>query len=883
MAEVRRYNYPQYVQGIDAQENEFFSSDDNLFEKKIFKVEKRYSNQLDSLLLDMKSLFEYGKNKLRYLKSESGGYEYLSLVLMSVKEKSSLDWNYFQDKSPKRINGFILLYKIAVRLNNLHKAKIVHGCLKPENIYLDEKNNIYIANYGLREIMDKHKDLVNYSKTNPSYLSYLNLKGTVYEPPEMRKIKKFTHSSEIEVSNSEIEIKNFGSSENIDINSNFYTAKMDVYAYGILFYEIMIRDRLKLENMTIKNDSIFPGDRHFPDAIKALISQCLSINPSNRPSFPVILATMKKICDDNQFNLKEALEENDENDEKYDDVIIPFETPPDDIRNLFNKAFHGDIESCLIALQILDRLIRIKNTSSKSSSNGIMKTDDYGLKIEAGSIRVNIGIQEILKTACEIKTTPEAMSIGKVDEEIIDEKSGKIEIDEYKDINDLVFPKTILVPLISYEITSLTPAEKENKYLEKCFQMLKDIALKSNDPNIILYLACLDKSKKMSRSNSSLRSSYYMQPSSSMSILNLAAVGQSSANDIKANCDQLKDAAKFGSSEALVYLGILALLGDSPNKCNEAAYYFKVAADMYNPYGMINFGIMLQHLGNEESYALAGKYFKLASQSRLKVGDSYVGLELYNKEIEQGLVDDEASRKYDIPKNRWVDWFLTMPAGRLFLRASDEYISKSDKNSSNFQSSHQTVAKTKEEMIKNGKTEKDVIETDLRVAQDYGASIYTMYSDNSEFITDILDKYQNTTDFPRCPRVLCYGQTCFPVGPWFSSDDKNGVQELNEKMCVHFYCPRCNDYYLPSQVLYKNISSIFFPRNYLPKALKKLYQNEKFPENKPYVQYVPTIYGIPMMEVKEDKRKKPKKDEGTDSAGFFIYNESKKNNSDDEL
>ena len=290
---------------------------------------------------------------------------------------------------------------------------------------------------------------------------------------------------------------------------------------------------------------------------------------------------------------------------------------------------------------------------------------------------------------------------------------------------------------------------------------------------------------------------------------------------------------------------------------------------------MINFGIMLQHLGNEESYALAGKYFKLASQSRLKVGDSYVGLELYNKEIEQGLVDDEASRKYDIPKNRWVDWFLTMPAGRLFLRASDEYISKSDKNSSNFQSSHQTVAKTKEEMIKNGKTEKDVIETDLRVAQDYGASIYTMYSDNSEFITDILDKYQNTTDFPRCPRVLCYGQTCFPVGPWFSSDDKNGVQELNEKMCVHFYCPRCNDYYLPSQVLYKNISSIFFPRNYLPKALKKLYQNEKFPENKPYVQYVPTIYGIPMMEVKEDKRKKPKKDEGTDSAGFFIYNESK--------
>ena len=384
--------------------------------------------------------------------------------------------------------------------------------------------------------------------------------------------------------------------------------------------------------------------------------------------------------------------------------------------------------------------------------------------------------------------------------------------------------------------------------------------------------------------------SFPISLSASQQKMNSAASAQD--NEKIENIALLEDAARFGSSDALVVLGIIDLYQNNPDKRNKIAYNFKVASDMYNSYGMVNFGIMLQKLGNitknNSLYTIAGNYFKMASQSRLEVDDCYVGLYLYNKEIEQGLVDDEASRKYDIEKKRWVDWFLTMPSGRLFVHATEDFISKSDANSSSFQSSNQTDEKTVAEMAKKGKSREDVRQMDLNTAQEYGKDIHTLYSNSAEFIQDIFDKYQNTTDFPRCPRVLCYGQTCFPVGPLYPTDDKEvaSLQKLNENMCVHFYCPRCNDYYLPSQVLYKNIPGIYFPRNYLPKALKKLYQNKNFLESKPFIQYVPTIFGIPMMEAKPKKKALEKNDDSSDAAGFFVLNDSKKNqdldNDDDE-
>lgn len=899
---ITNFIYPQYVQGVDMEFKNFFTRDDNLFENKIFKVPKTEYNEhktdkkedkIEKLLIKMQNLFEYKNfqddesddiSKLRYYRSSNKDNEYISLVLMSVKESDCLKNCYFCENPTTKINGFDLLIKIANELTKLHKAKIIHGCLRPENIYLDSQKKVYIANFGLRQIMDENIEYVNKSEDNPELLSYLNLKGTVYEPPEMRKIKRFTHTSEIEVYNDDIDECFFGPG----INSSFYTSKMDVYAFGILFYEIMTRNRLKLEQLTIKNDSVYPGNRHFPDAIKTLITQCLSINPSNRPSFPAILSAMKKIADDNQYKLMQELSDENIQRQALELITKAFKNPKPDIVNLFTKAFQGDVESLLIALQIID------NFDAKDK-------DDYGLQIEQGTIKINI-----------FKNIDLFFSDLTSKNDIKDDETG--ETGAYKNIIKLVYPKTITVPLISYEYSTLSKdtSDKDNKFYDTYFlESLRQTARETNDPNLLLYLAfnfknpsSISRSSSMSRSMSRSMSNLAFPNSPSINFANADAADAAFYENIR---KQLEDAARFGSSEALIYLGCLKLMNKIKNEGstentrntieNSPAYCFKVASDMYNPYGMINLGIMLQLLtqdenGDENSEenkftkeekeqadALAGSFYKLASQSRLKVRK--VGLDLYNKEIEDGLIDDEASRKYDIPKNRWVDWFLTMPAGRLFVHASEECISKSNKCSSNFQSSHQTVEKTVEEMAKRGKTETDVRNIDLEVAKEYGSDIYPTYSESAEFIQDIYDKYQNTTDFPRCPRVLCYGQTCFPVGPLFDHNNKEEVQKLNEKMCVHFYCPRCNDYYLPSQVLYKNISGAYFPRSYLPKVLKKFYQDK---ERKPFVQYVPTIFGIPMMEVKEKDRKKPDdeadKRDGYDAAGYFLINSKDKKKED---
>lgn len=892
---IKMYKYLQYTPGSESMMSDFLEKDENLIENKIFKSTPG-TGAINKILKEMEPYFQYGNNKLKYLQTEYEGTEYLSLVLMSTKFKLSLKNLCFANNQEERkpINSFVLLFKIACEINKLHKNNIIHGCIRPENIYLDSKGNPQVVNYGLRIVMDKYPNLVNYvkvvdSRSNPEFLSYMKLKGTQYEPPEMRKIKQFAHSNEIEISSLETDldycfpkINNSGKEDEININDTFYTAKMDVFSYGILFYEIMSRKLISVDKLAIKNGSIFPGDRHFPDAIRNLINQCLSIDPSKRPSFPAIISCIKKICDDNQYNLME----NDDKTIEKESIEIPFDNPPNDIKMIFDKAFQGDVENCLVAFHIL------RNYDNEE--------DNYGVKIENGMMNVKVDFLNFLKL--DEMTQKESDNNGSKKNDG-DDNSGIIKINE----NTIYyFPKKISVPLLSYEISSLTSINN-NKYnpnnignIERCYQKLKEIALNSKDPNLLLYLALPPKikesspSRNVSRSPSIIRSTSRSQSINKLSSLNRSNSSLFSSSPSLSNLNQpqqdeiiiwlLREASKYGSSDALVFLGCLDLI-DKQLDCNkESSYNFKVAADMYNPYGMVNFGISLQEFGkktNDSSlcnkfYALAGDYYKMTSQSRLKFNNSYIGLELYNNEIEEGLVDDEASRKYDIGKKRWVDWFLTMPSGRLFAHASEDFISKSDKNSSSFQSSHQNVEETYKEMAKIGKSKEEVRELDYSVAQEYGRDIHTLYSYSAEFIKDFLDKYLNTTDFPRCPRVLCFGQACFPVGPLFTTEDKNDVQELNENMCVHFYCPRCNDYYLPSQVMYRNIPGIYFPRNYLPKALKELYKIEKF-RNERFIQYVPTIFGIPMMEAKPKSKKSLPKDEASDAAGFFKINDSNKN------
>jgi serine/threonine protein kinase len=82
-----------------------------------------------------------------------------------------------------------ILQEVALGLAELHQAGIVHGDIKPANILLDSRTNVYpkirFADFGLSHIRDAFADLLS-STTALSMQQTRDTRGTpVYCAPEM--------------------------------------------------------------------------------------------------------------------------------------------------------------------------------------------------------------------------------------------------------------------------------------------------------------------------------------------------------------------------------------------------------------------------------------------------------------------------------------------------------------------------------------------------------------------------------------------------------------------------------------------------------------------------------------------------------------------------
>jgi casein kinase II subunit beta len=64
--------------------------------------------------------------------------------------------------------------------------------------------------------------------------------------------------------------------------------------------------------------------------------------------------------------------------------------------------------------------------------------------------------------------------------------------------------------------------------------------------------------------------------------------------------------------------------------------------------------------------------------------------------------------------------------------------------------------------------------------------IHVRYILTSRGMSAMFEKYKNY-EFGRCPRVLCSGQACLPVG----------TSDVPRHSTVKIYCPKCEDIYYP--------------------------------------------------------------------------------------
>ena len=154
----------------------------------------------------------------------------------------------------------IIIYGIASAMSYLHSHDIIHRDLKPDNILIDENMNPKIADFGLSKI--NHEN-------NMSTASTKGIKGTlVYIPPET-----------------------FDDWE--------YTKEGDVYAFGMIVYEIMTTER-PFNNCTFREfiEKVTTGkhpriDISVPQSYRSLIEMCWAQKVSERPSFEKIVNDLR--------------------------------------------------------------------------------------------------------------------------------------------------------------------------------------------------------------------------------------------------------------------------------------------------------------------------------------------------------------------------------------------------------------------------------------------------------------------------------------------------------------------------------------------------------------------------------------------------------------
>lgn len=96
----------------------------------------------------------------------------------------------------------------------------------------------------------------------------------------------------------------------------------------------------------------------------------------------------------------------------------------------------------------------------------------------------------------------------------------------------------------------------------------------------------------------------------------------------------------------------------------------------------------------------------------------------------------------------------------------------------------------------------------------------------------MLEKFK-AGEFGKCPRVLCAGQGCLPVGQ----------SDLHGQASVKIFCPKCEDIYFPRSKYQVNIDAAYFGTTF-PHLFLLTYGSMKPARAASAQRYVPRIFGF---------------------------------------
>eukprot|EP00878_Enallax_costatus_P002257 GHUV01002430.1.p1 GENE.GHUV01002430.1~~GHUV01002430.1.p1 ORF type:complete len:323 (+),score=105.36 GHUV01002430.1:419-1387(+) len=196
--------------------------------------------------------------------------------------------------------------------------------------------------------------------------------------------------------------------------------------------------------------------------------------------------------------------------------------------------------------------------------------------------------------------------------------------------------------------------------------------------------------------------------------------------------------------------------------------------------------------------------------------------------------DSEDMSGSDADEPSWISWFCGLRGNEFFCEVDEDYI-EDDFNLSGL-SSQVPYYEYALDMILDNEPPADVMLTDQQhemlenAAEMLYGLIHARYVVTARGLTAMLEKFKNC-DFGRCPRVLCDGQPCLPVG----------TSDLPGASTVKIFCPKCEDIYYPRIDYQCSIDGAYFGTTF-PHLMLMTYP--MYRPSKSTEKYVPRVFGF---------------------------------------
>lgn len=194
---------------------------------------------------------------------------------------------------------------------------------------------------------------------------------------------------------------------------------------------------------------------------------------------------------------------------------------------------------------------------------------------------------------------------------------------------------------------------------------------------------------------------------------------------------------------------------------------------------------------------------------------------------------DEPSESED-EMGSWVGWYCSIKGNEFFCEVDEDYI-QDDFNLSGLPS-QVPYYEYALELILDADPNQDEILTEAQQAAVEAAAealyglIHARFILTTRGLATMAEKFRSC-DFGRCPRVLCNGQPCLPVG----------LSDQPRQSTVKLFCPRCEEAYYPRSKYHGNIDGAYFGTTF-PHLFFLTYPQLK--PQKPLEHYIPRVFGF---------------------------------------